>query len=197
MVKTSFNNIDSKYSARKHPEVSNTIPFSNTSGREGTWFEIEQLNEGKILAEYRFIFTVNEYYENTVKQSEENSFTLASIKNPDEEKLLVDLYESKYHIKREMNKIPTWLFVYADFVKPSLMADCYSNVLKLLPYKQNYSPGQSIFYTFTPLDFFTVNKDSVKSLSFELRSHAGEIHDFRDTNNINTTLTLFFTKISD
>jgi hypothetical protein len=175
-----------------------TAIFATSSWKhETSCFEIEVLDEKKLLSKYRFIFTVNEYYHNETAVTQEKTFTLSPYKNRDEEKTLLKIYEDKYHIKKELNKVPTWMFVYADFVKPSLIADCYSNVLKLLPYKLNYESGHPIFYTFTPLDFFIVNKDSIKTLSFELRSHAGEIHDFRDNHNTNTTLTLFFMKTEE
>jgi hypothetical protein len=152
----------------------------------------------------KFSFTLEEYYLNEVREknhqktpssiSEEEANENSESKSIEEEKKLLQIYEKNYNVKKIVGKIPTWMFIYSDFVKPSLIADCYSNVLKLLPYKQNSTKGGTIFYTFTPLDFFNVNKDSLRTLSFELRSHAGEIHDFRNDYD-NTSLTLFFKKI--
>lgn len=160
---------------------------------------LNPVNSGK------FSFTLDEYYFNEVREknlqktfddvSEEAKENTES-KNLEEEKKLMQIYEKNYNVKRKRSagEIPTWMFIYSDFVKPSLIADCYSNVLKLLPYKQNATKGGKIFYTFTPLDFFNVNKDLLRTLTFELRTHAGEIHDFRNEHD-NTSLTLFFKKI--
>jgi len=151
----------------------------------------------------RFYFTPDEYYSKEAQEEIEKkspqerskeALKNSKSKNSQEEKRLLQVFEKNYHVKRPPRIIPTWMFIYSDFVKPSLIADCYTNVLKLLPYKQNFKEGDTVFYTFTPLDFFTVNKDTLRTLSFELRTHAGEIHDFRN-NTENTSLTLFFKKV--
>jgi hypothetical protein len=152
----------------------------------------------------RFYFTPHEYYSKEVQEeNEKKSFETRSkealknskSKDKQEEKRLLQIFEKNYRVKKPPKLIPTWMFIYSDFVKPSLIADCYSNVLKLLPYKQNFTIGNTVFYTFTPLDFFTVNKDTLRTLTFELRTHAGEIHDFRN-NTENTSLTLYFRKVN-
>lgn len=152
----------------------------------------------------RFYFTLDEYYPKEVQEKNEKksleelskeALKNSKSKDKQEEKRLLQVFEKNYHVKRPSKLIPTWMFIYSDFVKPSLIADCYSNVLKLLPYKQNFTAGDTVFYTFTPLDFFTVNKDTLRTLTFELRTHAGEIHDFRN-NTENTSLTLFFKKVA-
>jgi hypothetical protein len=148
----------------------------------------------------KFFFTLEEYYSNEARKKEKThqeltkeAFENSESKSREEEEKLLQIFEKNHNVKRTVGKIPTWMFIYSDFVKPSLIADCYSNVLKLLPYKQNYTKGSTLFYTFTPMDFFSVNKDTLRTLSFELRTHAGEIHDFRNDRE-NTSLTLFFTK---
>ena len=172
--------------------------ISDTLEHDVTCYEVEPLDEKKLTSKFNFIFTIPEYYQNeTAKKLEkETGLPITSLKNSEESKTLLNIYNKKYDADKKLNIIPTWMFVYADFVKPSLIADCYSNVLKLLPYKQNYVPGAPVFYSFTPLDFFMVNTDSIKTITFELRSHAGEIHNFRNNNGENTSLTLFFQKNS-
>jgi hypothetical protein len=151
----------------------------------------------------RFYFTLDEYYskeaqeanqKKSLKELSEEALKNSKSKDLQEEKRLLQVFEKNYHVKRPHKPIPTWMFIYSDFVKPSLIADCYSNVLKLLPYKQNFTEGNTVFYTFTPLDFFTANRDTIRTLTFELRTHAGEIHDFRN-NTENTSLTLYFQKV--
>lgn len=151
----------------------------------------------------RFYFTLDEYYpkeaqeeaqKKSLKELSKEALKNSKSKDLQEEKRLLQIFEKNYHVKRPLKLVPTWMFIYSDFVKPSLIADCYSNVLKLLPYKQNFTEGNTVFYTFTPLDFFTVNKDTIRTLTFELRTHAGEVHDFRN-NTENTSLTLFFQKV--
>lgn len=151
----------------------------------------------------KFFFTLSEYYSNEIQKEEASKSSEDTYpqnnedsegKNSAEEKRLLQIFEKNYRVKRNIQQRPTWMFIYSDFVKPSLIADCYSNVLKLLPYKQRYKSKGTLFYTFTPLDFFTVNKDSLKTITFELRTHAGEIHNFRNSEE-NTSLTLYFKKV--
>jgi len=167
-----------------------------------SFFEIQR-KPVKPVNSRKFFFTLDEYYSNEVREKDrqktleelsKEAYENSESKSHEEEEKLLQIFEKNHNVKKTVGKIPTWMFIYSDFVKPSLIADCYSNVLKLLPYKQNFTKGSTIFYTFTPLDFFSVNKDALRTLSFELRTHAGEIHDFRNDYD-NTSLTLFFKKI--
>jgi len=216
MVNFLFNNLENNVSVEKvslenlynHHLEGNESKFKpiekNISGNifeELSCFEIKK-KPVKPVNSQKFLFTLEEYYSNEVreKNKKKSSEELAKethenseSKSREEEEKLLQIFEKNHNVKRTVGKIPTWMFIYSDFVKPSLIADCYSNVLKLLPYKQNFTNGGTIFYTFTPLDFFSVNKDTLRTLSFELRTHAGEIHDFRNDHD-NTSLTLFFRK---
>jgi hypothetical protein len=200
LVKRSIEEIHSKITAKNPNDMNDVLKdfkYSPTLANEFSCYEVEALDEQKLISKFKFIFTVDDYFRNETakKLEEEGHLSISAYKNSEEEQTLLNIYKRTYHIDRQLKNIPAWMFVYADFVKPSLIADCYSNVLKLLPYKQNYTPGAAVFYSFTPLDFFIVNSDSIKTLTFELRSHAGEIHDFRNNNEGNTLLTLFFQKI--
>lgn len=153
--------------------------------------------------EVKFLFTYDEYYKNDatikekirIKNREKSGKTVANLsqKSEEEENTLLKIHEKKTGSVFTSKTTPTWLFLYSDFVKPTLIADCYSNVIKLIPYKQN-SEVNGRFYTFTPLDFFTVNKDRIKTMTFELRTHSGEKHDFRNSKKT-TSITLYFRKI--
>jgi len=165
-------------------------------------YEIRPYHVMKDKITSKFLFEFNEYYKNeaTLKKNESLTKTNTnttmetfSRKTLEEEKKLLEILEKRTGISYTSKTIPTWIFLYADFVKPTLIADCYSNVLKLIPYKQN-AELNGRFYTFTPLDFFTVNKDALKTLTFELRTHAGEKHDFRNKNKV-TSLTLYFRRM--
>ena len=154
----------------------------------------------KHIINSEFLFTFDEYYNNeTAKKNKnknkEKSFEEKSFpktkgkKTQEEENTLLQIHEKNTGVKYVNKSNPTWLFLYADFVKPTLIADCYTNLLKLIPYKKNlFEDGR--FYTFTPLDFFSVNKDRMKTLTFELRNHSGEKHNFRTEKP--TSLTLMF-----
>lgn len=165
-------------------------------------YEIRPYHVMKDKITSKFLFEFKEYYKNeaTLKKNESLTKTNTnttmetfSRKTLEEEKKLLEILEKRTGIVYTSKTIPTWIFLYADFVKPTLIADCYSNVLKLIPYKQN-AELNGRFYTFTPLDFFTVNKDALKTLTFELRTHAGEKHDFRNKNKV-TSLTLYFRRM--
>jgi hypothetical protein len=195
-----FNNVEGNDSLFKDLITTHNITINST---HASCFKIDS-RPTQLFKTNKFLFSLYDYYpdevieEETQKaEKEENAkeeFEGTQNKNEEEEEKLLKIFEKHYDIKRPLSRIPTWMFIYSDFVKPSLIADCYTNVIKLLPYKQKFRKGETIFYTFTPLDFFTINKDSIRTLSFELRSHAGEIHDFRN-NRENTSLTLYFERI--
>lgn len=218
MVKFLFNNLENNISL----EVKNfkDLYMTHVEGNEAKFKTIVDVHQSdysfeqmscfeiktkpiKPVNSEKIFFTLEEYYSNEVREKEQKKspeeLSKEALKNSEsksheEEEKLLQIFEKNHNVKRTVGKIPTWMFIYSDFVKPSLIADCYSNVLKLLPYKQNYTKGNTLFYTFTPLDFFNVNKDNLRTLTFELRTHAGEIHDFRNDHE-NTSLTLFFRKI--
>lgn len=173
--------------------------------RVTNYLKVNNFTSGFHHFKSKYFFTIDEYYQNETakknkqeKKHQENSENIqnSNQKSDEEEKTLIEIYEKNTGIKYPPKQIPTWMFLYTDFVKPSLIADCYSNVIKLIPYKQGNDSGYGRFYTFTPLDFFRVNKDILKTLTFELRTHAGEKHDFRNMNQ-HTSVTLLFKKITE
>lgn len=153
-----------------------------------------------------FNFSLSEYYDNeeAYKTRNENKKTETSTpsknweikgkKNPKEEKLLLKIAKESHNLTYEEPEIPTWLFMYADFVKPSITANSYSNVLKLIPYKQKQKEDNGLFYTFNPLDWFIVNQEFLSTLRIELRKQDGEIFNFRRPFD-KTHITLIFERI--
>lgn len=201
-------------SEKKTGHTANVTPFAEIlSGLSERGYEIPEftyeVNPAKSVditpsPPSKFIFTFEEYFQNNAtlkkKKNRENHNSIITHENItrktiEEENELLRIHESKSGVRYFSKSAPTWLFLYADFVKPTLIADCYSNVLKLIPYKQN-AEVNGRFYTFTPLDFFTVNKESLKTLTFELRTHAGEKHDFRNDKKV-SSFTLFFRRIGN
>lgn len=151
-----------------------------------------------------FNFTVDEYYNNeeAVKEkkrgqkihSASENWEIKGKKSPQEEKVLLNIAKTTYNLNYQEPQIPTWLFMYADFVKPSITADTYSNVLKLIPYKQKQREDNGMFYTFNPLDWFTVNTDVLNTLRIELRMHDGNIFNCRRPYD-KTYITLLFERV--
>jgi len=94
---------------------------------------------------------------------------------------------SKFDL-REIN--PAWMFIYADFVAPTIIGENYSNLLKLIPYKNGVKSGG--FYSFSSLDFFNVNKTSIKTLEIIIKTHSGS--DFKFFTNNHASMTLMFKK---
>lgn len=97
--------------------------------------------------------------------------------------------KSEFDVK-ELN--PAWMFIYTDFVSPTIIGDKYSNLLKLIPYKKGVKSGG--FYSFSSLDFFNVNKTSIRTIEFNIKTHSGS--DFRYFNDGSVSMTLIFKKIS-
>lgn len=151
-----------------------------------------------------FNFTVDEYYNNEEavkekkRQQKNNSpsevWEIKGKKSPQEEKMLLSIAKTAYNLDYKEPDIPTWLFMYADFVKPSITADTFSNVLKLIPYKQKQKEDNGMFYTFNPLDWFTVNTDVLNTLRIELRMHDGNLFNCRRPYD-KTYITLLFERV--
>lgn len=109
-----------------------------------------------------------------------------------EERRLLSLFQSNINnMKTEI--LPSFLFIYCDFVKESMFADKYINILKLIPYKNgsNASPGG--LFNSKSNDKYLVNKSRIKNLEFQILTHSGNNYPFFNKTE-NVMLTLKFEK---
>ena len=85
---------------------------------------------------------------------------------------------------------PQYIMLYADFIKPSIVGDSYSKLLKIIQipnHNANYHTEE-----FQLQESHSLENTLIQTMHFELRSHTGELINF--ANNKNTFLNLFFSK---
>ena len=85
---------------------------------------------------------------------------------------------------------PQYIMLYADFIKPSIVGESYSKLLKIIQipnHNANYHTEE-----FQLQESHSLENTLIQTMHFELRSHTGELINF--ANNKNTFLNLFFFK---
>ena len=85
---------------------------------------------------------------------------------------------------------PQYIMLYADFIKPSIVGESYSKLLKIIQipnHNANYHTEE-----FQLQESHSLENTLLQTMHFELRSHTGELINF--ANNKNTFLNLFFFK---
>ena len=85
---------------------------------------------------------------------------------------------------------PQYMMLYADFIKPSIVGESYSKLLKIIQipnHNANYHTEE-----FQLQESHSLENTLIKTMHFELRSHTGELINFAD--NKNMFLNLFFSK---
>ena len=83
---------------------------------------------------------------------------------------------------------PQYIMLYADFIKPSIVGESYSKLLKIIQipnHNANYHTEE-----FQLQESHSLENTLIQTMHFELRSHTGELINF--ANNKNTFLNLFF-----
>lgn len=106
-----------------------------------------------------------------------------------EEVRIIKILQNQQRNENHMEIIPTFFFIYSDFVKESIMGDRYINLLKMLPYKSgpNNLPGG--IFDFSRSEFFPVSKQTIKNMRFFVKTHSGKEYSyFGDTEHIILTL---------
>ena len=150
------------------------------------------------------LFPLETYYEKeyyyTQEEKEENEE--AKKKKQMSRKKASTLFEKILQKEKNVEKIfemretnPSWMFVYSDIVKPTIMAGNFNNLLKLVPYKNNAGKESGGFYNFPSLDFFPVNRSHLRTLEIIIKTHSGK--DYNYYNKGNVSMTLLFKKIKD
>lgn len=111
-----------------------------------------------------------------------------------EELRLAEWYQCNRHQDtREL--LPSFFFIYCDFVKEIPIGDKYANVLKTIPYKNGARNLPGGFYSFNTNEFYTVNRQCLRSMDFMLKTQSGEVYNYFHHNE-SVRLTMKFQKIS-
>ena len=84
---------------------------------------------------------------------------------------------------------PPYLIVYADFLQPSIVGSRYSRILKILSVEKSVNYQK---YEFEHLEFFKVETSMLERLSFEIRTHTGQLMSL--INNDEIVMSLVFQK---
>jgi hypothetical protein len=149
----------------------------------------------------RFLFEVGTFYNVEIKEN----FPVAqmdmrryfNIKKPNfrkaEELRLIEYFQT-YVQGFDTEFIPSFFFIYADFVKETMLADSYVNLLKMIPYKNgSWKLAGGMFISLSDI-FFEVNKSNLRTLDFNIRAHSGKEYLFFSQNDP-VRLTLKFQKV--
>lgn len=108
-----------------------------------------------------------------------------------EEIRILKLMQNEQKIAEDHEILPSFLFIYCDFVSETIMGDRYINILKMIPYKNGVNNLPGGVYDFSRSEFYPVNKQMLKNLTFHLKTHSGSSYSYF-TNESNISLTLKF-----
>ena len=87
------------------------------------------------------------------------------------------------------HSIPPWIFVYCDFVKPSIMGHTSFPLLKIIPIE--YKSVQNLagrYYEFDTLEYYELGNNCFQSISFHLRTHDSYFVSFEEGASVQLTL---------
>lgn len=112
-----------------------------------------------------------------------------------EEIRLLQYIQNQQGVGSTHELIPSFFFIYCDFVKETVMANNYVNLLKMVPYRSGFNNLPGGLFDFPRCEFFDVTKNYIKNLNFELKTHSGrKYHYFPENENI--IITMKFQKVS-
>lgn len=111
-----------------------------------------------------------------------------------EEIRLLQHIQNLQNVDVRQELIPSFFFIYADFVVETTMADNFINLLKMVPYRSGYNNLPGGLFDFARCEFFDVNKSSLKTLSFEVRTHSGKKYNYFPKND-NIIVTMKFQRV--
>lgn len=110
------------------------------------------------------------------------------------EKFVDCVQKSRAKLEKKLTKLTTvnhFIFIYCDFVAPSF---CGSSKVKLLSCTPFVMHTGRIAYSAIVIEYYPVEKNKLKDLSFQIRNEAGELMDFV-SGTTPTALTLHFRKV--
>lgn len=110
-----------------------------------------------------------------------------------EEMRLIENFQDSFPDK--MNEyLPSYLFIYCDFVRETAFSNKYVNLLKMIPYKNGHNKLPGGLFNSHNDDFYIVNKNILKTLDFSIRTHSGKEFQFLPTQS-NVIISLKFQKM--
>jgi hypothetical protein len=86
---------------------------------------------------------------------------------------------------------PTYFMLYSKLVEPTAVSGVFLNILKIFPVSQ--TSLTYVIQEFKHREYLALSNFDVKEISFELRSHAGDLIQFNSRNNDTVILNLHFT----
>lgn len=122
---------------------------------------------------------------------------LLNIKNMEwkkkEEMRIID-YSQKNNLLVQNEVLPSYFFLYADFVGESIMADKFVNIIKFIPYRNGNNNHPGGFFTFNNYDYYNVSKTNLRNLEFKVKTQSGNDYNFFP-NNDEIRMTLKFIRV--
>lgn len=112
-----------------------------------------------------------------------------------EEVRLLQYIQSQQVLNPTQELIPSFFFIYADFVSETVMADKFYNILKMVPYRGGFNNLPGGLFDFPRCEFFNVNKHYIKNIKFDVRTHSGNPYMYFPEDE-NIFITLKFQRVS-
>jgi len=73
---------------------------------------------------------------------------------------------------------PAYLMLYTDLVKPSLISDEYTNILKIIPILHTENDDNYQFQEFKTIEYREIANSYISEIKIEIRSHSGQFINF-------------------
>lgn len=161
--------------------------------------EIKQdnLNELSFFFDSRVFYNINRVLEEDISRLDFQR-VLAMADNEylkKEETRLLHYIQNQEGLKPNQELLPSFFFIYSDFVSETVMADSFINLIKMVPYRSGYNNLPGGLFDFPRCEFFNVNKHYIKNIKFDVRTHSGKPYLFFPTDE-NILITLKFQKVS-
>ena len=110
-----------------------------------------------------------------------------------EEQRLAEWYQQN-RLESGGELLPSFFFIYCDFVKETSMGDRFANIVKTIPYKNGVRSLPGGFYSFQTNEYYNVSKNCLRTFDFAVKTQSGESYKYF-TENENIRLTLKFQKL--
>lgn len=111
-----------------------------------------------------------------------------------EEIRLIQEVQNQQDFKSTHELLPSFFFIYCDFVTETVMADRFVNLLKMVPFRSGFNNLPGGLFDFPRCEFFDVNKQYLKNLKFEIRTHSGKEYLYFPSNE-DIIITMKFQKV--
>lgn len=157
----------------------------------------ENLNHFSFYFDSRVFYNINKVLEEDISQLDfQRLLSLVDNEYSKKEEIrLLQYIQNQQGLKPSQELIPSFFFIYSDFVSETAIADKFINLIKMVPYRGGHNNLPGGLFDFPRCEFFNVNKHYIKNIKFDVRTHSGKPYLFFPADE-NILITLKFQKVS-